>query len=289
MPACLHWWRWVFGGGLVTGSAFGSGLCLVAGSYYTGGGGGGLGGWVRGQKKVCVPKIDLQVRAPLINFIFLLRKTFLMWVGGWVGQPKSRGANLTSPPVSLSKFRLRIDLSAPDCTCCSHAHPCVSTQGQLLERVEALTSRSLDLVGGRNVHINTAQRLIFDLTSDNLNGVLPCAPVGRRVQGRPWAPLQPLAPSTHECAKAEPHHTPQSKRPFAQDPCRQGKRRSRAARNTGKGWFVIKPFFSGSDTLPQGGGGGCLPAFLEILGALSGITSPPPGGGRPRVGWIFWG
>ena len=28
-------------------------------------------GWgVRGQKKVCVPKIDLQVRAPLINFIF---------------------------------------------------------------------------------------------------------------------------------------------------------------------------------------------------------------------------
>ena len=26
-----------------------------------------------------------------------------MWVGGWVGQPKSRGANLTPPPVSLSK------------------------------------------------------------------------------------------------------------------------------------------------------------------------------------------
>ena len=48
--------------------------------------GGGMGGWV-GQrpKKVCVPKIDLQVRAPLINFIFFLRKNFLMWVGGWVG------------------------------------------------------------------------------------------------------------------------------------------------------------------------------------------------------------
>ena len=63
------------------------------------------GGGVRGQKKVCVPKIDLQVRAPLINFIFFLRKNFLMWVGGWVGQPKSRGANLTPlpPPVSLSK------------------------------------------------------------------------------------------------------------------------------------------------------------------------------------------
>ena len=52
------------------------------------------------------------------------------------------------------------------------------------------------------------------------------------------------------------------------------------------GW--TKPFFSGLHTLPQGGG--CLPAFLEILGALSGITlPPPPGGGRPRVGWPFLG
>ena len=48
--------------------------------------GGGVGGWVRGQKKVCVPKIHLQVRAPLINFICFLRKNFLMWVGGWVSQ-----------------------------------------------------------------------------------------------------------------------------------------------------------------------------------------------------------
>ena len=49
-----------------------------------------------------------------------------------------------------------------------------------------------------------------------------------------------------------------------------------------------KPFFSGLDTLPQGGWG-CLPAFLEILGALSGITPPPPVGvGQEWVG-IFWG
>ena len=48
-----------------------------------------------------------------------------------------------------------------------------------------------------------------------------------------------------------------------------------------------KPFFSGLDTLPQGGG--CLPAFLEILGALSGITPPPPVGvGQEWVG-IFCG
>ena len=65
---------------------------------------GGGGGWVRGQKKVCVPEIDLQVRAPLINFIFFPEEKFSD-VGGWVGQPKSRGANLTPPPppVSLSK------------------------------------------------------------------------------------------------------------------------------------------------------------------------------------------
>ena len=40
---------------------------------------------------------------------------------------------------------------------------------------------------------------------------------------------------------------------------------------------------------PPPGGGGCLPAFLEILGALSGITLPPPLWGRPRVGWHFLG
>ena len=50
---------------------------------------------------------------------------------------------------------------------------------------------------------------------------------------------------------------------------------------------MSKPFFSGLDTLPQGGG--CLPAFLEILGALSGITPPPPVGvGQEWVG-VFLG
>ena len=44
------------------------------------------GGGGQRPKRVCVPKIDLQVRAPLINFIFFLRKNFLMWVGGWVSQ-----------------------------------------------------------------------------------------------------------------------------------------------------------------------------------------------------------
>eukprot|EP00667_Euglena_gracilis_P000173 EG_transcript_173 len=44
--------------------------------------------------------------------------------------------------------------------------------GQLLERVEALTGRSKDLVASRAGHINTAQRLIFDLNTDSLNADL---------------------------------------------------------------------------------------------------------------------
>ena len=46
-------------------------------------------GWV-GQrpKKFCVPEIGVKFPAPLINFIFCLRKNFLMWVGGWVGRPE---------------------------------------------------------------------------------------------------------------------------------------------------------------------------------------------------------
>ena len=51
---------------------------------YTRGGGGH-----RPKQKVCVPKIHLQFRAPLINFIFYLGGKFSDvggWVGGWVGQ-----------------------------------------------------------------------------------------------------------------------------------------------------------------------------------------------------------
>ena len=38
------------------------------------------GGAVRGQKKVCVRKMGLKFSAPLISFIFGLRKIFLIWV-----------------------------------------------------------------------------------------------------------------------------------------------------------------------------------------------------------------
>ena len=50
----------------------GSGHSLVATMNYTGGGGQRL------KKKVCVHEINLQSRAPLINFIFFLRKNLLM-------------------------------------------------------------------------------------------------------------------------------------------------------------------------------------------------------------------
>ena len=63
----------------------------------TGGGRGGGGGSEARKNKVCQPKIDLQVRALLINFIFFQRKIFLMWVGGWGQAEESR---LPSPPPS---------------------------------------------------------------------------------------------------------------------------------------------------------------------------------------------
>ena len=66
---------------------------LVATMTYTPGGG---GGGSEAKKKV-VPKIDLQIRAPLMNFIFFLRKIFLMWVGGWVRR-RSPGCHAAPPP-----------------------------------------------------------------------------------------------------------------------------------------------------------------------------------------------
>ena len=48
-----------------------------------------------------------------------------------------------------------------------------------------------------------------------------------------------------------------------------------------------KPFFGGLDTLPQGGGV-CLP-FLKFWVPSAESPLPPPGEGRPRVGWDFLG
>ena len=45
---------------------------------------GGVGDQRPEQQQLCVPTIDLQVRAPSMNFVFSLGNSFLMWVGGWV-------------------------------------------------------------------------------------------------------------------------------------------------------------------------------------------------------------
>ena len=50
------------------------------------------GGGVRGQKKVCVPKIGLAFLAPLTNFIFLSQEK-ISDVDGRVGRP-----GLVTPP-----------------------------------------------------------------------------------------------------------------------------------------------------------------------------------------------
>ena len=59
------------------------GHCLVIPPPPRGGGG------VQRPKKNCVPKIGLQFPAPLTNFIFCLRKIFLMWVGGLARAPNN--------------------------------------------------------------------------------------------------------------------------------------------------------------------------------------------------------
>ena len=46
-----------------------------------------------------VPKIDLQFRAPLINFIFFLRKNFLMFVGAGFRR-RSPGCHPPPPPAA---------------------------------------------------------------------------------------------------------------------------------------------------------------------------------------------
>ena len=67
----------------------------------------GGGGGVRGQKKLCVlcvPKIGLKFPVPLRNFIFRLRKLFLMWVGGWVGRPGLARAPSNPPHLPLGSL-----------------------------------------------------------------------------------------------------------------------------------------------------------------------------------------
>ena len=58
-----------------------------------------MGGGVRGQNEVFVPKIGLKFPAPLINFIFCRREIFLMsGGGGGVGRPGPAKAPTPLPP-----------------------------------------------------------------------------------------------------------------------------------------------------------------------------------------------
>ena len=62
---------------------------------------GGMGGWVRGQRKNCVAKIDLQFRAPMMNLFPGAKFIWVYvggWVGGWVGQAEELRLLLQPPP-----------------------------------------------------------------------------------------------------------------------------------------------------------------------------------------------
>ena len=63
---------------------------------YTPGGGGGGGSEAKKQGRV--PKIDLQLQAPLMNVMFFLRTNFLMLVGGGVGRSGGGPQDAIPPP-----------------------------------------------------------------------------------------------------------------------------------------------------------------------------------------------
>ena len=45
------------------------------------------GGWVRGRKKVCVPKVDVPFRAALLNFVFWHHENVVPQIQGHPPKP----------------------------------------------------------------------------------------------------------------------------------------------------------------------------------------------------------
>ena len=85
--------KWVAG---TCKRGWGAGHVLLATVIYTGGGS-------EAKVKVCVPQMDLQFRAPLINAIFSLRKSFLVWVCVCVCVCVSDCSRTHRPPVSTAR------------------------------------------------------------------------------------------------------------------------------------------------------------------------------------------
>ena len=56
-----------------------------------------MGGWVRGQKIVCVPKMGLSFLAPYSKFHLAAEANFLV-LGGWVVWPGGWGPPDHPPP-----------------------------------------------------------------------------------------------------------------------------------------------------------------------------------------------
>ena len=51
------------------------------------------------KKRVCVSETRVKFPASLIVFVFLLRKLFLVWVGGWVGRARAGQGPKPHPPL----------------------------------------------------------------------------------------------------------------------------------------------------------------------------------------------
>ena len=137
-----------------------AGCGLVATVTYTQGGGG---------QRPTINFVHLQIRAPLINFTFFLRKNFLMWLGGWV----RRRSPCSHPPPPLAHgngkpWPGREHFSGGAVACSMPAAPlmplCVTLHSPLSFRFAANDSRRWSASDSRPMALMESQRLEHPMT-----------------------------------------------------------------------------------------------------------------------------
>ena len=149
----------------------------------------GGGGGVRGKKKkVCEPKIDLQFRAPLINFIFLLRTNVSdvggIGLGGQAEEPRlpfRPPSNAQPWPALGTQNKIRPAHVVPSQTafCLETKRPTASkpqcVPARIVPTPNAVSQRGRTALGLSNHHPNRARG-----SSSDLPRAVHCCTLGPR-------------------------------------------------------------------------------------------------------------